>query len=347
MQLFRPTRGGPRQRPKKGSVRTWTGHFFCMADRMATKPPLTSEKLALQNAGLGFKKIQFQEIDTEETVFAKLTSIDGFPLLKDVGGFELLHCQSNCRELQIISCPWSVEFLKKVIGTQAKIYIRPIQKNIKVINITEEGPSTLKESCSTCHKLFSITELRDHVNQCSEVDEGYLPDLDIQADVDFESITTAFNEVSTPTLLETSVVPNTPDNTFATAMFESAETHAELEVESVNNSSAPNLNSSAIENQTTLGQSISNIVESTVQYCTQNGIFDPTEILRYFQKKIVTGRKLDIVDETNLLEGKTNFILVDRNRIIESSFEEIKAIEDLRTCLEVQFYGEVIFLVKK
>lgn len=53
------------------------------------------------------------------------------------------------------------------------------------------------------------------------------------------------------------------------------------------------------------------------------------------------------MDETNLLEGKTNFILVDRNRIIESSFEEIKAIEDLRTCLEVQFYGEVIFLVKK
>lgn len=254
-----------------------------------------------------------------------MTRIDGFPLLKDVGGFELLHCQSNYRELQVISCPWSVEFLKKVIGTQAKIYIRPIQKNIKVI--TEEGPSTLKESCSTCQKLFSITELRDHVNQCSEVDEGYLPDLDIRADVDFESITTAFNEVSTPTLLETSVVPNTPDNTFATAMFESAETHAELEVESVNNSSAPNLNSSAIENQTTLGHSISNIiVESTVQYCTQNGIFDPTEILRYFQKKIVTGRKLDIVDETNLLEGKTNFILVDRNRIIESSFEEIKSI---------------------
>lgn len=62
------------------------------------------------------------------------------------------------------------------------------------------------------------------------MDEGYLPDLDIQADVDFESITTAFNEVSTPTLLETSVVPNTPDNTFATAMFESAETHAELKL---------------------------------------------------------------------------------------------------------------------
>lgn len=58
---------------------------------------------------------------------------------------------------------------------------------------------------------------------------------------------------------------------------------------------------------------------------------------------MVTGRKLDIVDETNLLEGKTNFILVDRNRIIESSFEEIKAKEELRTCLEVQFYGEVIF----
>lgn len=53
------------------------------------------------------------------------------------------------------------------------------------------------------------------------------------------------------------------------------------------------------------------------------------------------------MDETNLLEGKTNFILMDKNRIIESSFEEIKEIEDLRTCLEGQFYGEVIFLVKK
>lgn len=55
MQLFRPTKGGRRQRNKKGSVRTWTGHFFCMGDR--TKPPQTSGKLALQNVGLGFKKI--------------------------------------------------------------------------------------------------------------------------------------------------------------------------------------------------------------------------------------------------------------------------------------------------
>lgn len=130
-------------------------------------------------------------------VFAKLISTDDFPQLKDVGGFELLHCQSNCRELQVISCPWSVEFLKKAIGTQGKIYIRPIQENLKVINITEEG--TFKESCSTCYNLFSISELREHVNQCSQVDEGYLPDLDIQADVDVESITMAFNEVSIPT----------------------------------------------------------------------------------------------------------------------------------------------------
>lgn len=66
--------------------------------------------------------------------------------------------------------------------------------------------------------------------------------------------------------METSVIPNTPDNTFATAMFESAETHAKLEVESVNNSSAQNLSSGAIDNQTPLGQSMSNSVESTAQY---------------------------------------------------------------------------------
>lgn len=41
------------------------------------------------------------------------------------------------------------------------------------------------------------------------------------------------------------------------------------------------------------------------------------------------------MDEINLFEGKINFILVDRNRIIEFLFEEIKVIEDLGICLEV------------
>lgn len=117
------------------------------------------------------------------------------------------------------------------------------------------------------------------------MDEGYLSDLDIQADVDFESITMAFNEESTPTLMETSVVPNTPDNTFATAMFESAETHAELEVESVNNSSALNLSSSAIDNQTPQGQTISNIVEYQFSTAHKMKYLIPLKFFAIFRRR--------------------------------------------------------------
>ena len=47
------------------------------------------------------------------------------------------------------------------------------------------------------------------------------------------------------------------------------------------------------------------------------------------------------VDEVS--EGMTQYILVDRNSILETSFEELKEVTltDLRKTLQVEFYGEV------
>ena len=66
------------------------------------------------------------------------------------------------------------------------------------------------------------------------------------------------------------------------------------------------------------------------------------EILRYLQSVVVTGRKLEIEDTTQCVEGETNFILVNRNDLIESAFDEIDSISDIRKTLEVHFYDEVI-----
>lgn len=43
----------------------------------------------------------------------------------------------------------------------------------------------------------------------------------------------------------------------------------------------------------------------------------------------------------NPITGDTNFIVVDRHRLIESTFENIPVIDNLRLTLEVQFYEEV------
>ena len=86
---------------------------------------------------------------------------------------------------------------------------------------------------------------------------------------------------------------------------------------------------------------VDDLVKQTVAYCKENEIVNPVEILRCLQKAVVHGRSLN-VGTVNLVEqGSTNFILVDRQNILETSFDEIKTLKDLRMTLEVQFYGEV------
>ncbi|CAB4022009.1 leucine-rich repeat-containing DDB_G0290503 isoform X2 [Paramuricea clavata] len=65
-----------------------------------------------------------------------------------------------------------------------------------------------------------------------------------------------------------------------------------------------------------------------------------SEMLRYYQGKVHRGRPLDIVDEYTALEGETNFITVDRENILQTTFEELKEIEDPAVTFEVDFYSE-------
>ena len=49
---------------------------------------------------------------------------------------------------------------------------------------------------------------------------------------------------------------------------------------------------------------------------------NPAEILKHLQSKVLTGRQLDITDPTIEVTGETNFILVERENLLESSFDE-------------------------
>lgn len=44
---------------------------------------------------------------------------------------------------------------------------------------------------------------------------------------------------------------------------------------------------------------------------------DPVDILKIFQKYIVTGRKLDLVSDSETIEGLTNLKMVDRHNILK------------------------------
>ncbi|KAH3820146.1 hypothetical protein DPMN_121890 [Dreissena polymorpha] len=90
---------------------------------------------------------------------------------------------------------------------------------------------------------------------------------------------------------------------------------------------------------------LTTVVMECATYCRSHNISNPVDILRIYQERTVIGRPLEI-NEDNLntgIEGETNFIMVDRSNLIQTAFDEISTltVNNLRKCLEVQFYGEV------
>ena len=112
-RVARNTTTGARKREAKGHP--WTPTFICLADTTKSKTPSAAEKQILFRAGLGLKKIKLDLEDDEHAVISKITSETqdttgnpmGFPELKSCGGFEMMRCSANCRDLSVIECAWN------------------------------------------------------------------------------------------------------------------------------------------------------------------------------------------------------------------------------------------------
>jgi len=52
------------------------------------------------------------------------------------------------------------------------------------------------------------------------------------------------------------------------------------------------------------------------------------------------GRPLDIIDESNVLEGETSCLFISRSAIFADAMEEIKYIDNIRFPIEICFHGE-------
>lgn len=330
LSLFRPrARTSARGRKR---VRTWTGNFFCFSDKEIQKVPSSTDKEILQKNGLGNRKIQLMETSTSEEVMQKL--IEEFPKLIEAGGFELLRCSPNCRNLVLLNCNWDTVSLRQNVGSQAKIYIRPIQNNLS-INEIDTVKDKIEEKCIRCSYLINVRELREHLKICHDGHQAAtLPGT---------------------SLVENSVAPSLKDGQEATSLPETDLVGNSVTIDYVESDDLTLfINPTMMEELATeepvlpyiLKESteteLKQIVKECVMYCKENNMSDPVSILRKYQSLVVTGRSLDINEETQAtgLEGETNFIMIDRGNILPTTFEEIRSLPDLRKCLEVQFYGE-------
>lgn len=82
-------------------------------------------------------------------------------------------------------------------------------------------------------------------------------------------------------------------------------------------------------------------IKSIIDKAKTKNLTDPVEILRFLQETVVQGRALELnsVDEV-IADGPTNFITVDRERILESTFSELEFVIDQRLTYQVDFMGE-------
>ena len=86
---------------------SWSHKFVCLALKSATKVPATNEKNFLASIGLGERVIKFLSLEVMLDEFQDIIKRQ-YPPLEKAGGFDLLRCKPNSRELEEV--PYMVTY---------------------------------------------------------------------------------------------------------------------------------------------------------------------------------------------------------------------------------------------
>ena len=122
----------PYGRPTAGKVQSCTVKVVCLSNKDATRVPCgVAEREALVEAGLG-EKVTVPNISCSSQEFRDVL-VASFPKLEGCGGFDLLQCKPNSKELEVISLAvsQSPKLLKSVVAN-GRVFIRPIQKHLQL-----------------------------------------------------------------------------------------------------------------------------------------------------------------------------------------------------------------------
>ena len=68
-------------------------------------------------------------------------------------------------------------------------------------------------------------------------------------------------------------------------------------------------------------------------------LHDPIELIRFLQEKIVTGRAIELTSCEEACEGAKNFITVDSDRVLETTFSELE-FDNYRLTFKIDSMGE-------
>ncbi|XP_065058553.1 uncharacterized protein LOC135686279 [Rhopilema esculentum] len=150
---------------------TWTRDFCLLAEPTEGKTPCTARLLKLKEAGIGKRKVRFDDKNAShgkvrqvlETVYPKLKS--------QAGAFEMLRADrggTNC-DLNIIPMSpngYNLQHLKESVGGNTIIYVRPMQSSLSLSKVTTATDDAIRSKCRYCHTEVPLMNMRKHLEEC-------------------------------------------------------------------------------------------------------------------------------------------------------------------------------------
>ena len=144
-------------RKRSKPLQIWKKEVACLRFTDMLRVPDTKERMLMAKMGLGPTELSFDIEGNEKYLHTKL--LKEFPALKDAGGYSLLRPNTNSHDLLIIEAPkgkavcsvstrsallytacffylcevggMNIKYLKDILRT-AKMYVRPLQRNIEM-----------------------------------------------------------------------------------------------------------------------------------------------------------------------------------------------------------------------
>ena len=133
---------GKKGKGKKVRLQSGSLKMVCLSGTGDCRVPSSIRaKETLLEAGLGEKKVIVPDVSCSKEDF-RSTIVSAFPKLEECGGFELLRCVANTKNLDVISTDiaQSPKLLRSIIEC-GRVFIRPIQKSLDLTPI-EVKPSS-------------------------------------------------------------------------------------------------------------------------------------------------------------------------------------------------------------
>lgn len=127
---------------KHNKMKGWSVKAVCLSNKDAVKVPTSSTtREVLLSAGLGERKIEVRNINGSWEEF-KGEILATFPKLVGCGGFEIMRCVPNTKDLELVSMriAQSPKLLKTILGN-GRMFLRPIQQDLTLDQVQFEHSS--------------------------------------------------------------------------------------------------------------------------------------------------------------------------------------------------------------